>query len=78
MCDYRELRYAGGEPIRKSMHAQELKTLVESGNYKPDPSQIAMAMLQRRGVRELLVRPGPQADPIGRNRSHSDFPRRAA
>ena len=39
----------------KAMQAQELKTLVESGTYKPDPAQIASAMLSRRGVRELLT-----------------------
>ncbi len=37
------------------MQAQELKSLVESGLYKPDPSEVALAMLQRRGVRDLLV-----------------------
>jgi len=37
------------------MQSQELKSLVESGHYKPDPSRIATAMLQRRGVRELLI-----------------------
>ena len=37
------------------MQAQELKSLIESGRYKPDPSEIALAMLQRRGVRDLLV-----------------------
>jgi Anti-sigma-28 factor, FlgM len=37
------------------MQTQELKSLVESGRYKPDPSQIAAAMLSRRGVRELLM-----------------------
>jgi hypothetical protein len=37
------------------MQTQELKSLVESGGYKPDPSQIAAAMLSRRGVRELLM-----------------------
>lgn len=37
------------------MEPQELKTLVESGSYKPDPAQVAMAMLSRRGVRELLT-----------------------
>ena len=37
------------------MQAQELKSLVESGRYKPDPSEIALAMLQRRGVRDLLI-----------------------
>jgi hypothetical protein len=39
----------------EAMEPQELKSLVESGRYKPDPAQIAMAMLQRRGVRELLT-----------------------
>ena len=37
------------------MQTLELKSLVESGRYKPDPSQVAAAMLQRRGVRELLT-----------------------
>jgi hypothetical protein len=37
------------------MQSQELKSLVESGAYKPDPSQVAAAMLERRSVRELLV-----------------------
>jgi len=37
------------------MQTLELKSLVESGLYKPDPSQVAAAMLQRRGVRELLT-----------------------
>jgi hypothetical protein len=56
----------------RAMHPQELKSLVESGAYKPDPGEIAMAMLSRRGVRELLTglhattpqdgrSPGPQA-----------------
>jgi hypothetical protein len=39
----------------KAMQPQELKSLVESGAYKPDPAQIATAMLSRRGVRELLT-----------------------
>jgi hypothetical protein len=47
------------------MQAQELKSLVESGLYKPDPSQIAEAMLERRGVRDLLV----PAEPIALNGS---------
>ena len=37
------------------MQPQELKTLVEAGAYKPDPGEIAAAMLQRRGLRELLT-----------------------
>ena len=39
----------------EAVEASELKSLVEAGNYKPDPAQIANAMLQRRGVRELLT-----------------------
>jgi hypothetical protein len=39
----------------KAMEPQELKSLVETGSYKPDPAQVAMAMLSRRGVRELLT-----------------------
>jgi hypothetical protein len=43
------------------MQAQELKSLVEAGLYKPDPSQIAAAMLERRGVRDLLAPAEPMA-----------------
>jgi hypothetical protein len=39
----------------RAMQPHELKSLVESGAYKPDPGEIAMAMLSRRGVRELLT-----------------------
>jgi hypothetical protein len=46
---------AGPIMTAKAMEAQELKSLVEAGTYKPDPAQIATAMLSRRGVRELLT-----------------------
>lgn len=39
----------------RAMETQELKSLVEAGTYKPDPGEIASAMLSRRGVRELLT-----------------------
>jgi hypothetical protein len=39
----------------RAMQPHELKSLVEAGAYKPDPGQIAIAMLSRRGVRELLT-----------------------
>jgi hypothetical protein len=39
----------------RAMQPQELKSLVETGAYKPDPGEVAMAMLSRRGVRELLT-----------------------
>jgi hypothetical protein len=65
-------------PIIKAMQAQELKTLVETGAYKPDPDQIAMAMLRRRGVRELLT--GLQAGPApdGRTQQSAAFGHQAA
>lgn len=37
------------------MYAQELKTMVKSGDYKPEPALVADAMLSRRSVRELLT-----------------------
>jgi hypothetical protein len=36
------------------MSAGQLKSLVETGHYRPSPELIAEAMLQRRGVRALL------------------------
>jgi hypothetical protein len=46
-----------GRPIMtaRAMQPNELKSLVEAGAYKPDPGAIAMAMLSRRSVRELLT-----------------------
>jgi hypothetical protein len=37
------------------MEQQQLKSLVESGGYRPAPELIACAMLRRRGVRALLT-----------------------
>lgn len=45
------------------MQADRLKSLVETGNYRPQPALIAEAMLRRRGVRELLVE---EAAPLSR------------
>ena len=55
MCEYQVLRIWASGPIKRSMEAQQLKSLVAAGSYRPDPAQIAEAMLQRRGVRELLT-----------------------
>jgi hypothetical protein len=65
-----------GEPITKSMKATELKNLVETGGYKPDPSRVANAMLRRRGVRELLT--GAYAGAADRNRGSAQLHHRAA
>jgi hypothetical protein len=61
------------------MQSQELKSLVESGHYKPDPSRIATAMLQRRGVRELLTNGAAAGlNRAGRTPPGPESPRRAA
>jgi hypothetical protein len=61
-----------------AMQQQELKSLVEAGLYKPDPAQIAAAMLERRGVRELLTGVTPLLNGADRTRSAAEFPRQAA
>ena len=55
MCDYQELRIAGRRADMRDMQSQQIKVLVESGQYRPEPSRVAEAMLRRRGVRELLM-----------------------
>ncbi len=59
------------------MQSEELKSLVESGHYKPDPARVAAAMLQRRGVRELLTG-GVALSPVGQTPSGPASPRQAA
>ncbi len=58
------------------MQPRQLKTLVESGHYKPEPSLVATAMLQRRGVRELLT--SESFSRAGRTPPAPATPRRAA
>jgi hypothetical protein len=64
------------EPITKSMKATELKNLVETGTYKPDPARVANAMLRRRGVRELLT--GAYAGAADRTHGSGQLHHRAA
>jgi hypothetical protein len=78
MCEYQELRIRPVCSDRGKVQAQELKNLVESGEYKPDPSRIAAAMLQRRGVRDLLTSGHWSGGPTGRTRPPAAVPRRAA
>ena len=49
------------------MSPRQLKSLIQSGHYKPEPALIAEAMLQRRGVRILLA--GGPASSIAAGRS---------
>jgi hypothetical protein len=37
------------------MQQQQLKSLIENGQYQPEPALVAQAMLRRRGVRTLLA-----------------------
>lgn len=41
--------------MTRRMQPRQLKSLVETGRYRPEPALVAEAMLQRRGVRELLI-----------------------
>jgi hypothetical protein len=66
MCDYSELRIPNVPADRRSMQQERLKSLVETGNYRPKPELIAEAMLRRRGVRELLADEPPALNPSGR------------
>jgi hypothetical protein len=53
------------------MQSDRLKSLVETGNYRPKPALIAEAMLRRRGVRELLSDEPHELhslNPVGRSR----------
>jgi hypothetical protein len=42
------------EPGQRRMQPRQLRGLIETGHYALEPSLIADAMLQRRGVRVLL------------------------
>ena len=37
------------------MQQLQLKSLIEDGNYRPEPELVAQAMLRRRSVRALLT-----------------------
>jgi hypothetical protein len=60
------------------MQSHELKSLVESGHYKPDPARVAAAMLRRRGVRDLLVGAGSLLSAAGQTPPGPESGRQAA
>jgi hypothetical protein len=62
--------------MRRRMQPRQLKSLVETGHYKPEPALVAAAMLQRRGVRALLTDDGVM--PSGRIPPAPEAGRRAA
>jgi hypothetical protein len=60
------------------MQAEQLKNLVKTGHYRPKPALIAEAMLQRRGVRELLSPEPTRISAVGRShRSRAAGPQAA-
>lgn len=66
--------------MRRRMQPRQLKRLIETGHYRPEPQLVADAMLQRRSVRELLtagVTMGAMGA-TGRSQSPSAVPRQAA
>jgi hypothetical protein len=62
--------------MRLVMQQRQLKSLVESGNYRPEPALVACAMLRHRGVRTLLT--GTELSPAGRIPSAPAARRQAA
>jgi hypothetical protein len=60
------------------MQPRQLKRLIQEGHYRPEPNLVAEAMLQHRGVRDLLTNEPSTFNPAGRTPSPSAVPRRAA
>lgn len=60
------------------MSPRHLKSLIQSGHYKPEPALVAKAMLQRRGVRVLLAVVPGAATAAGRSREAPTHRRPAA
>jgi hypothetical protein len=58
------------------MQQEQLKSLVESGVYRPQPDLVAQAMLRRRGVRALLT--GAPLSPADRIPPAAEARRQAA
>jgi hypothetical protein len=58
------------------MQKRQLKRLIDTGHYQLRPDLIAEAMLQRRGVRELLI--GMPLSATDRIQSPSSARRQAA
>lgn len=51
--------------MKRRMQPRQLKSLIETEHYKPEPSLVAEAMLKRRGVRTLLMDAPSRRSPSG-------------
>lgn len=58
------------------MQQRQLKSLIENGQYQPEPELVAQAMLRRRGVRTLLT--GGAISSADRSQSPQAIRRQAA
>jgi Anti-sigma-28 factor, FlgM len=58
------------------MQQRQLKSLIENGQYQPEPELVAQAMLRRRGVRTLLT--GASISSADRSQSPQAARRQAA
>ncbi len=52
--------------MNRRMQPRQLKSLIETGHYRPEPALVAEAMLQRRGVRSLLTQASTPVNQAGR------------
>jgi hypothetical protein len=64
--------------MRRRMQPRQLKSLIETGHYRLEPALVAEAMLERRGVRTLLMQQPDAVSPAGRTPSAPAAGRRAA
>ena len=46
--------------MKRRMQPRQLKALIETEHYQPEPSLIAEAILKRRGMRRLLMDAPPR------------------
>jgi hypothetical protein len=78
MCYYPELMIRSSVTDKKNMQPERLKSLIQTGDYRPQPALIAEAMLRRRGVRELLADGVRPLNPTGRSQPAQAAGHRAA
>lgn len=64
--------------MRRRMQPRQLKTLIETGHYRPEPALVAQAMLRRRGVRALLIDDWAPLSPTDRTPPAPEARRQAA
>jgi hypothetical protein len=64
--------------MKRRMQRRQLKSLIETGHYRPEPALVAEAMLQRRGVRTLLTQAPDPLNPAGRTPPAPEAGRQAA